>query len=212
MRRAHRRLAHWPFCLDDEPAAGGPRVWLQRPEDVAGQSRSANRTPRLWRGRRRKAPAPWPNAKHFTSWLCLAPANKISGGKVLSTRTRRSGSRAAALLRLAAVTVGRTQTALGAFYRRLSARVGKAKAVTATARKIATLFYNTLRHGFDHADPGASYYGGQISRPGSRQPPTTREVSRLHAERDAGASVVSQEVSPRAWRRSGAKLASTPIA
>jgi transposase len=100
----------------------------------------------------------WPNAKHFTSWLCLAPGNKISGGKVLSTRTRRSGSRVAALLRLAAVTVGRTQTALGAFYRRLSARVGKAKAVTATARKIATLFYNTLRHGMDYEDPGASYY------------------------------------------------------
>jgi transposase len=100
----------------------------------------------------------WPNAKHFTSWLCLTPGNKISGGKVLSTRTRRSGSRAAALLRLAAVTVGRTQTALGAFYRRLSARVGKAKAVTATARKIATLFYNTLRHGMNYADPGASYY------------------------------------------------------
>ncbi len=100
----------------------------------------------------------WPNAKHFTSWLCLAPANKISGGKVLSTRTRRSDNRAAALLRLAAVTVGRTQTALGAFYRRLSARIGKAKAVTATARKIATLFYNTLRHGRDYADPGASYY------------------------------------------------------
>jgi transposase len=100
----------------------------------------------------------WPTAKHFTSWLCLAPSNKISGGKVLSTRTRRSGSRAAALLRLAAVTVGRTQTALGAFYRRLSARVGKAKAVTATARKIAALFYNTLRHGMAYTDPGASYY------------------------------------------------------
>ena len=56
------------------------------------------------------------------------------------------------------MTVGRTQTALGAFYRRLSARVGKAKAVTATARKIATLFYNALRHGIDYADPGASYY------------------------------------------------------
>lgn len=100
----------------------------------------------------------WPNAKHFASWLCLAPSNKISGGKVLSRRTRRSGNRAASLLRLAAVTVGRTQTALGAFYRRLSARVGKAKAVTATARKIATLFYNALRYGMDYADPGASYY------------------------------------------------------
>ena len=100
----------------------------------------------------------WPDAKHFTSWLCLAPSNKISGGKVLSARTRRSGSRAAALLRLAAVTVGRTQTALGAFYRRLSARIGKAKAVTATARKIAVLFYNAVRHGMDYSDPGTSYY------------------------------------------------------
>ncbi len=100
----------------------------------------------------------WPSAKHFTSWLCLAPSNKISGGKILSSRTRRSGSRAASLLRLAAITIGRTETALGAFYRRLSARVGKAKAVTATARKIAVLFYNALRHGMDYVDPGASYY------------------------------------------------------
>ena len=102
--------------------------------------------------------AAWPSAKHFTSWLCLSPSNKISGAKVLSARTRRSGSRAASLLRLAARTVGRTPTALGAFYRRLSARIGKAKAITATARKMAVLFYNTLRHGMDYADPGASYY------------------------------------------------------
>jgi len=47
-----------------------------------------------------------PSTKHFTSWLCLAPGNKISGGKVLSSRTRRSSSRAAALLRLAATTIG----------------------------------------------------------------------------------------------------------
>src|SRR6516165_5910872 len=67
----------------------------------------------------------WPSAKHFTSWLGLAPSNKVSGGKMLSSRTRRSGGRAAALLRLAAVTVGRTDTALGAFYRRLSSRIGK---------------------------------------------------------------------------------------
>jgi transposase len=100
----------------------------------------------------------WPSAKHFTSWLSLAPRNKISGGKILSSRTRPSGNRAAALLRLAATTVGRTDTALGAFYRRLAARIGKAKAVTATARKIAVLFYNALRHGMDYTDPGASYY------------------------------------------------------
>jgi hypothetical protein len=55
-------------------------------------------------------------------------------------------------------TVGRTDTALGAFYRRLSARLGKVKAITATARKIAVLFYNTLRHGKSYVDPGATYY------------------------------------------------------
>lgn len=100
----------------------------------------------------------WPSAKHFTSWLCLSPGNKISGGKVLSSRTRRSSSRAAAALRLAATTVGRSNTALGAFYRRLSARIGKAKAVTATARKIAVLFYNAVRYGMAYVDPGATYY------------------------------------------------------
>jgi transposase len=98
----------------------------------------------------------WPSAKHFTSWLCLAPGNKISGGKVLSSRTRRSSSRAAALLRL-----GRSHTALGAFYRRLSS-AGKSKTVTATARKIAAvLFYNTLRHGMSYRDPGADQYEQQ---------------------------------------------------
>ncbi len=100
----------------------------------------------------------WKSAKHFTSWLCLAPGNKISGGKLLSSRTRRSSSRAAALLRLAATTIGRSDTALGAFYRRLSSRIGKQKAITATARKIAVLFYNTLRFGMTYHDPGAAAY------------------------------------------------------
>lgn len=100
----------------------------------------------------------WPTAKNFTSWLTLAPGNKITGGKVLSSKTRRSSNRAAHLLRLAAVSVGRTSTALGAFYRRLAMRIGKAKAVTATARKLAILFYNTLRHGAAYVDPGATYY------------------------------------------------------
>ena len=106
----------------------------------------------------------WPNAKHFTSWLTLAPGNKISGGKLLSSKTRRSSNRAAVHLRLAGVTVGRTQTALGAFYRRLSSRVGKAKAVTATARKIAVLFYNALRYGMNYQDPGVSYYEDRYRR------------------------------------------------
>jgi transposase len=100
----------------------------------------------------------WPTAKHFTSWLTLAPGCKISGGKVLSAHTRKTTNRVSAHLRLAAVTVGRTNTALGAFYRRLAARVGKAKAVTATARKIAVLFYNAMRFGMSYQDPGADHY------------------------------------------------------
>ena len=100
----------------------------------------------------------WPTAKHFTSWLTLSPGCKISGGKVLAAHTRKTTNRVAAHLRLAAVTVGRTDTALGAFYRRLSARIGKAKAVTATARKIAVLFYNAMRFGMNYQDPGADHY------------------------------------------------------
>lgn len=100
----------------------------------------------------------WPTAKHFTSWLTLSPGCKISGGKVLSAHSRKSTNRLTAHLRLAAVTVGKTHTALGAFYRRLAARIGKAKAVTATARKIAVLFYNTMRFGMNYVDPGADQY------------------------------------------------------
>ena len=103
----------------------------------------------------------WPTAKHFTSWLTLAPGCKISGGKVLSSHTRKTNNRITAHLRLAAVTVGRTSTSLGAYYRRLAARIGKAKAVTATARKIAVLFYNAMRFGTPYLDPGEAQYEQQ---------------------------------------------------
>ena len=76
----------------------------------------------------------WPTAKHFTSWLTLSPGCRISGGKVLSAHTRKTTNRVSAHLRLAAVTVGRTTTALGAFYRRLAARIGKSEAVPRSRR------------------------------------------------------------------------------
>ena len=76
----------------------------------------------------------------------------------MSSRTQPSANRAAAILRLAAMTLGRSQTALGAFYRRLAFRVGKAQAVTATARKLAILVYRTLKDGLVYADPGADAY------------------------------------------------------
>jgi hypothetical protein len=108
----------------------------------------------------------WPTAKHFSSWLTLSPGSTITGGKALSAHTRKSNNRIVAHLRLAATTLGRTNTALGAFYRRLSARIGKAKAVTATARKIAVLFYNAMRYGMDYQDPGADQYEQQYRESG----------------------------------------------
>jgi transposase len=103
----------------------------------------------------------WPTEKHFTSWMTLAPKNKISGGRLLSSRTQPSANRAAAILRLAAMSLGRTQTALGAFYRRLAARIGKPQAITATARKLAVLIYRALKGDFVYRDPGADTYNDQ---------------------------------------------------
>jgi hypothetical protein len=94
--------------------------------------------------------------KHFTAWLTLAPHNKISGGRLLSSKTQPSANRAAGILRLAAMNLGRTDTALGAFYRRLAYRVGKAKAITATARKLAIIAQSRDRR----AARGGSFLGG----------------------------------------------------
>jgi len=87
----------------------------------------------------------WPSVKHFGSWLRLAPGTKITGGKIISARTLPTSSRATELLRMAAVCAGKTSTAIGAFYRRLAARKGKARAVVATAYKIARTIYVMLR-------------------------------------------------------------------
>lgn len=103
----------------------------------------------------------WHTEKHFTSWLTLAPRNKISGGRLLSSRTQPSANRAAAILRMTAMSLGRTQTALGAFYRRLAVRIGKAQAITATARKVAILVYRTLKGNLVYRDPGAHGYDAQ---------------------------------------------------
>ena len=103
----------------------------------------------------------WPTEQHFTAWLTLAPQNKISGGRLLSSRTPASANRAAAMLRMVAMSLARTQTALGAFYRRLAARIGKAKAITATARKVAILVYRTLKGEIQYEDPGPDAYNAR---------------------------------------------------
>jgi transposase len=103
----------------------------------------------------------WPTVKHFTSWLGLCPGNKRSGGKSLSGRTKPSANRAAATLRMAASSLHRSKTALGAFLRRMKGRLGAPKAITATAHKIARLVYLALKHGWAYVDPGQNWYERQ---------------------------------------------------
>jgi transposase len=89
----------------------------------------------------------WPTVKHFTSWLGLCPQHKKTGGKVKSSRTRPGSNRAAQALRLAANSLQRNKSALGAFVRRMKSRMGAARAVTAGAHKLARLVYWMLKHG-----------------------------------------------------------------
>jgi transposase len=96
--------------------------------------------------------------KHFASWLGLCPDQRISGGKVLSSRTRRVINRVSDALRLAAVALERSQSALGAFYRRMKAKLGAAEAVTAAAHKLARLVYRLLKHGEAYVRQGMEDY------------------------------------------------------
>jgi transposase len=100
----------------------------------------------------------WPTEKHFASWLGLSPGSKISGGKVLSAKTKKCASRAAHCLRLAAYSLHQSKSAIGAFFRRKKAQLGPAKAITATAHKLARILYNMLKNGTEYKDIGQDYY------------------------------------------------------
>ena len=87
----------------------------------------------------------WPTAKHFTAWLNLAPNNKISGGKLLSSKIPRKRNRAGQAFKMAAFAVQRSKNWLAVFYHRIKSKGGSKKAITATARKIAVIFYRMLK-------------------------------------------------------------------
>ena len=101
------------------------------------------------------------NVKHLCSWLCLCPGAKSSGGKVLSARTRRSANRVRQALKMAAMSLSRNRSALGAFYRRMCARMDKPSANTATAHKLARMVYFMLTRGEDYVDQGQQHYEEQ---------------------------------------------------
>ena len=106
----------------------------------------------------------WPSAKHFASWLGLSPNNRITGGKVISSKAKPSANRASAALRLAANALHRSDSVLGAFLRRKKAHLGAPKAITATAHKLARLIYTMLRYGQEYVDAGAEHYERQYQQ------------------------------------------------
>ena len=101
------------------------------------------------------------SVKHFCSWLGLCPGTKISGGKVLSSATKRSANRARQALKMAAMSLSHSSSALGAFYRRLCARMDKPRANTATAHKLARMVYFMLTRGEEFVDKGQQHYEKQ---------------------------------------------------
>lgn len=103
----------------------------------------------------------WKTDKHFASWLGLAPNNRSSAGKVKSRNTKKTNSRANTAFRLAAQSVNRSQSAIGAFYRRMKAKHGAPVAVTATAHKIARIVYHMLKRRTPYIDQGAEHYSEQ---------------------------------------------------
>lgn len=103
----------------------------------------------------------WVTEKHFTSWLGLSPTNKITGGKVFYTRTKKVENKASMAFRMAAFNLGKGKSALAGFYRRIKSRAGVQKAITATARKLACIFYRLLRYGQDYIEKGIENYEKQ---------------------------------------------------
>lgn len=103
----------------------------------------------------------WPTVKHFASWLRLCPNNKITGGKIINTGVQPTQNRASTALRVAASSLSHSNSALGAFYRRMRARFGAPAAITATAHKLARIIYFMLSDRKPYHDFGADYFEEQ---------------------------------------------------
>ena len=104
----------------------------------------------------------WPTVKQFASWLGLCPNWRKTGGKVKSSRTRRGKNRAAHALRLAAWSLMRSSSALGAYLRRQRSRLGAPKVVAATAHKLARIVYHLVRYGAAYVKETEAAYAGQV--------------------------------------------------
>lgn len=100
----------------------------------------------------------WKSEKHFSSWLGLSPGNKVTGGRIISSKTKPSANKAAAAFRICAYGLFNSKSSLGAYFRRQRARLGAPKAITATAHKLARIFYSMIKNQSEYVDLGSDYY------------------------------------------------------
>jgi transposase len=135
----------------------------------------------------------WPTEKHFASWLRLCPNNKITGGKVIQRGVQPTTNRASTALRVAAASLHHSDSALGAYYRRIRARSGAPAAVTATAHKLARIIYAMLKERKPYHDVGAHYYEQQHRERVLRN--LNRQASRLGFRLEPAVLASRQEVS-----------------
>ncbi|CAM4416470.1 MAG: IS110 family transposase ISAzo22 [Legionella sp.] len=103
----------------------------------------------------------WNSSKQFASWLGLCPGNKVSGGKRLGGKSKRTSNNAASALKIAASTLHSNESALGAFFRRLKSRLGTPQAITVTAHKIAIIMFEMIKNHIEYNEVGQDYYENQ---------------------------------------------------
>jgi transposase len=135
----------------------------------------------------------WPTVKHFTSWLHLCPNNKITGGKVQQTSVQKTHNRATIALRVAASSLAKSNSSLGAFYRRMRARIGPSAAVTATAHKLARIFYVMVKEKTAYQDLGATYYEQRFRNQVLHN--LTKQASRLGFRLEPALTILPSQVS-----------------
>jgi hypothetical protein len=131
------------------------------------------------------------NASAFSSWLGLCPEKRVSGGKVLSCKTRKVKSRAALALRMGANSLCRAKGYFGEFFRRMRAKLGTAQAITATAHKIARILYHVLLSKEPYTESIFHLCDKQGSIPSREKAPPTSRSTRLPSRPDPDSTSIS---------------------
>jgi transposase len=146
----------------------------------------------------------WPDAKHFTSWLRLAPNNQISGGKLLKSNTVSHKPKATQTFRICATTLKKSKTYLGYFYRKKKAQKSASKAIIATARKLAEIYYKMLKFKASFNELGENFYEQNYREKAVRN--LKRTAHRLGFELTENSNVINDVVNGNNYSKADTSL------